>query len=321
MLTFESKNPVLTSGEGFFGFKLFNVPGFGSSTGELGTSISSIWNSIWLMGVDQFTQCISKNGNCLEIDIYEVMSSQNLTNPNDNFKDYAFGFNNYNNNGQLEADGKVISPTNIASPIPQISVHDWGRDIIDANNVCNPYVTSNGCISKLLNNSNGGNGIECNINNINNIGNLMKIIKKPTNNYWVGDLRTKMYNGASWYTVVYNLNNNIVVFVGISTSGWLPSSKSDVKYANLISNSDFLVQTAYKTIVGKTNGGFKVLITSTIDKYTSTYIPEKDFYSIQSMTSFDGLENFATTQNNTTIQTGTVSYSSSTSSDCNITIS
>lgn len=69
-ITFQSRNTILKSGQGFIGFRLGSVPGFGSD-GEPLDKDTTIWNSIWLMGVDQKNEC--DGDSCLEIDIYEDM--------------------------------------------------------------------------------------------------------------------------------------------------------------------------------------------------------------------------------------------------------
>jgi len=61
-LTFQTNEAVLWSGQGFVGFKLNSVP-------EGPTE----WNSIWLIGKDQYESCTGNS--CLEIDIYEMMNS------------------------------------------------------------------------------------------------------------------------------------------------------------------------------------------------------------------------------------------------------
>ena len=69
-ISFQTQKPILTSGQGFVGFRLKSVPGM-NENGDPTSSDTNIWNSIWLMGVDQQNQC--DGDSCLEIDIYEDM--------------------------------------------------------------------------------------------------------------------------------------------------------------------------------------------------------------------------------------------------------
>ena len=215
--TFRTKNAVLPSGYGFLGFKLNSVP----------TGSNDIWNSIWLMGMNQGR---SSCGPCLEIDIYEDMK-QWWSAPKLSFHDWPDG----HGHGTAKKDG------------------------------------SDGCFGVYLNGQIGD-------------GTCGQTYGKIIKNWNWNSAQSKIYNGATWYTLITKQNNNPLVYIGISLNGWLPRSKQEATYNNVYKNSDFLISSDAGNIQGNPQGGYFFCITST----ATTAPPDGEKYDIPLIVNYDG---------------------------------
>lgn len=139
--------------------------------------------------------------------------------------------------------------TNIT--VPKISFHDW-----QDGNGAKPK-SDQGCFGVMLSGSTGGTNTATKQHS--HCGG--KIVKN-----WTWNLaKSQIYDGASWYTLVTkdSNNNKPLVYVGISLKGWLPKSKSEATYKNVLANSDFLVSSGEGNIQGDPRGGYFFCLTST----------------------------------------------------------
>ena len=158
--------------------------------------------------------------------------------------------NNCNNNPSLSCLEIDIYETmygingNWSWPSPKIGFHNWPNGY--GSGKLGPGV---GCFGAYLNPIKlGDNGSPCK--------NDTPIIVKPKNSNGVDTPP-----GSSWYTVITNDDKGPRVFIGISKSGWLPSSSSDIE-ENFYNKSDFILDSGPRSIVASTKG-FNLLFTST----------------------------------------------------------
>ena len=138
--------------------------------------------------------------------------------------------------------------------VPKISFHDWPSGLgAEPKN-------DQGCFGIYLN---GGIGDgTCN----NKYGNIIK-------NWNWNSVQSKIYSGASWYTLVTKDSSGPLIYVGISLKGWLPISNQEISLEHIKNNSDFLVSSGSGNIKGNPSGGFYFCLTSTTsgnDKFIST---------------------------------------------------
>lgn len=156
--------------------------------------------------------------------------------------------------------------------VPKISFHDWpsGNGAMPKNN--------QGCFGVMLSGSVGG--WDNNTKSMSHCGG--EIIK----NWNWNSVKSQIYNGATWYTLVTKDNNNKpLVYVGISLKGWLPKNKNEYNYANVLANSDFLVSSGVGNIDGDPKGGFFFCLTSTSNDGSSV----SGEWKIPEIVHYDGL--------------------------------
>ena len=60
-----------------------------------------------------------------------------------------------------------------------------------------------------------------------------------------------------------------MIAIGISLSGWLPDTKEEAPYANVLAHADFLIRSPKDAIKGDTQGGFYLALSSTADKFNT----------------------------------------------------
>lgn len=151
--------------------------------------------------------------------------------------------------------------------VPKISFHDWPSGL-----GAQPK-SDQGCFGIYLN---GGIGDgTCN----SKYGNIIK-------NWNWNSVQSKIYNGASWYTLATKDSYGPLIYVGISLNGWLPKSNQELSLDNIKNNSDFLVSSGSGNIKGNPVGGFYFCLTSTTssnDNFTSTK------WNIPEIVNYDGL--------------------------------
>jgi hypothetical protein len=157
--------------------------------------------------------------------------------------------------------------------VPKISFHDWpnGKGASPKN--------EQGCFGIYLN-GNIGDGT-CS----NKYGNIIK-------NWNWNSIKSKIYTGATWFTLVTKDSKGTLVYVGISLNGWLPKTKSEATYENIFTNSDFLLTSGSGNIKGDPKGGFFFCLTSTNSGNNNL---SSKYWDIPEIVNFDGLSNSSST--------------------------
>ena len=155
---------------------------------------------------------------------------------------------------------------------PKLSFHDWqsghGTKVADG---------SDGCFGVYLNGDIGD-------------GNCGQKYGKIIKNWDWNSAQSKIYNGATWYTLITKHNDKPLVYTGISLKGWLPQSKGEATYNNVLQNSDFLISSGDGNIDGNPAGGYYFCITST----ATSPPPDGSKYDIPVMVNYDGVSSGGT---------------------------